>query len=179
MENLKAGMPAKKVSNQMGFLSVGDAGGAVVVGESGDGGLTGFRSFEGRTLSQYNDLCHYSHDNQGNLEGEMHMAKIVARTIRLGSDMVHEAQRSKEWRKPKFFMTHQVGKKAFEQIARWNLVPEDRMVKSYDYFGNVTSATFALNYHQLLQDGRLKYGDDIYSFYTGSGIVAGQMAFTH
>jgi len=179
MERLKKGITEKELKNQMGFLSVGDAGGAVVVGESGDGGLTGFRSFEGRTLSQYNELCHYKHNNKGELECEMQMAKIVARTIRLGDEMIREAQRSKQWRKPKFFMTHQVGKKAFQQLAKWNIVAEDRMIKSYDYYGNVTSATFSLNYHQLMNDDRLMDGDEICSFYTGSGIVAGLTTFKH
>ena len=179
MEQLKKGIPVKQFRDQVGFLSVGDAGGAVVVGQSGDGGLTGFRTFEGRTLSKYNDLCHYKHNSDGELEGEMKMAKIVARTIRLQSELIHEAQRSKMWRTPSFLMTHQVGKKAFEQVAKMNVVDPDRMIKSYDYFGNVTSATFPLNYHQLMNDDRLKKGDNIYACYNGSGIVAGQMAFTH
>lgn len=179
MDQLKKGIPMKKFRDQIGFLTVGDAGGAVVVGESGDGGLTGFRSFEGRTLSQYNDLCHYKHNSEGEVQGEMKMAKIVARTIRLQQDLLHEAQRSKLWRRPQFLMTHQVGKKAFEQVAKMNIVPEDRMIKSYDYFGNVTSATFPLNYHQLTNDERLNPGDNIYGCYNGSGIVAGQLAFTH
>lgn len=179
MDRLKKGVTRRELRDQMGFLSVGDAGGAVVVGESGDGGLTGFRSFEGRTISEHKDLCHYKHNKDGELECEMQMARIVAHTLRLGAELTHEAQRSKLWRKPQFVMTHQVGKKVFEQIAEWNLVPKDRMIKSYDYFGNVTSATFPLNYHQLVNDDRLEYGDNIYSLYSGSGIVGGQMAFTY
>jgi 3-oxoacyl-[acyl-carrier-protein] synthase III len=179
MEQLKKGIPVERFRDQIGFLSVGDAGGAVVIGESRDGGLTGFRSFEGRTLSKYNDLCHYKEGSDGEIHGQMKMAKIVARTIRLQEDLIHEAQRSKMWRKPKFLMTHQVGKKAFDQVASMKIVPRDRMIKSYDYFGNVTSATFAVNYYQLMRDDRLKRGDDIYACYNGSGIVAGQTAWRH
>lgn len=179
MTQLKTGIPLNQVRHQMGFLSVGDAGGAVVVGESGDAGLTGFRSFEGRTLSKYNNLCYYKHNNEGEVEGQMQMAKIVARTIRLQTDLIFEAQRSSDWVNPQFLMTHQVGKKAFEQVANLKIAPEDRMIKSYDYFGNTTSATFPLNYYQLINDKRLKPNDNIYACYNGSGIVAGQMAFKY
>lgn len=179
VDQINSGLSLSEFRQKIGFLSVGDAGGAVVIGDSGDGGMSGFKSFQARTLSKHNDLCYYNHTPDGGLDAKMQMAKIVSRTIRLQTSIINDAQCSESWKKPKFLMTHQVGKRAFDQIADMAITPKDRMIKSYHHYGNVTSATFPLNYHQLINDNRLAQGDEIYGCYNGSGISAGQFSYTY
>ena len=175
VEQLKKGIPVKDAYNKMGFISCGDAGAAMIIGESGDGGYSGFTSFDLKTISNCNDLCYFD-NTKGELEAQMKMAKIVAKTWNLQKEILTEAQKRKNWEAPKYLLTHQVGKKAFEQVADFGLVPQERMIKSYDYFGNVTSATLGLNYHQLITSHKLKQGEVVRACYSGSGIVAGQLS---
>jgi len=171
------GLSKAEFTKKLGFLSVGDAGGAVIIGKSPDGGKTGFNSFTCETLSEHNDLCYYDHKPDGSLDAAMHMAKIVAKTYRLQNSMFEKAFQSESWVKPKFLMVHQVGKKSHDEVISLGIVPSDRVIKSYDVLGNITSATFPINYHQLMNHPDLKSGDNVYAAYSGSGIVAGQIAF--
>jgi 3-oxoacyl-[acyl-carrier-protein] synthase III len=173
VDQLNKGISRKEMADKLGFLSVGDAGAAMIVGQSGDAGLTGFTSFDAQTLSSENDLCYYDQKPNSEFTASMKMARIVSKTLKLQSQINDRAQRSCSWQNPKFLLTHQVGKKAFYEVVKKGIVPEERMIKSYDYFGNVTSATIGLNYQQLVDSAATKEGDVVHGYYSGSGIVAG------
>ena len=179
VSQLSKGMDAKKARDVLGFLTVGDAGAAMIVGESDADRNQGFLSFDCQSLSEYNNLCYYDHNKHGEFEGQMKMARIVSRTLKLQKEIRERANYENTMPDPRFLLTHQVGKKAFDQVSELGLVPERNMIKSYDYFGNVTSATVGLNFYQLINSGRLKSGDTTYACYSGSGIVAGQFYYKH
>lgn len=171
----KGGMqqPFKDIA---GFLSVGDAGGAVIMGGCDE--QQGFKMFKTVTQSNHSEKCYYKHDINGDVSGQMLMAQIVAKTLRLQFDHIPFTLNDLGWDEPDFFMTHQVGKKAFDAAANLGIAPRNKMIKSYEKLGNITSATFAVNHHQLTQREDHKPGDKVYCCYSGSGIVIGQFGYT-
>lgn len=177
VDQLRSGIENKKARNLIGFLSVGDAGGAVIMGASND--ESGFDAFTTRTDSSHNRKCYYKHGPQGRIEGSMEMAKIVACTLRLQKTIFESTMHEAGWNQPDYLLTHQVGRRAFDQVVDLGITPENRMIKSYDRLGNITSATFALNHYELVNDSKLEKGNKVYGCYSGSGVVVGQFAYTH
>lgn len=178
VNQLKSGMDIKQAKKILGFLSVGDAGAAVIVGPSDESQADGFRLFRTLSRSQHLDKCRYSHTKDGHIEGQMLMAQIVVATLRLQFDNIPETLSELGWDHPDFFMTHQVSKVPFNAAAKLNITPKEKMIKSYDKLGNITSATFAVNHHQLMERDDVKPGDRVYCCYSGSGIVIGQFGYT-
>lgn len=178
IDQLKKGIPADKFNDIVGFLSVGDAGGAVIMGKAAPGDGEGFELFKTISRSNHSDKCYYKHSDNGQIEGQMLMAKIVAKTLRLQFDNIPKTLGDLGWDTPDFFMTHQVGKKAFDAAAGLGITPKDRMIKSFHNLGNITSATFPVNHDQLMSRSDIKSGDKVYCCYSGSGIVIGQFGYT-
>lgn len=178
LAQLKKGMPLKEAKKIVGFLSVGDAGGAIVVGQAAPTEPAGFDTFRTESSSIHYEKCYYKHLPNGEFEGQMLMARIVAHTLKLQKSIFDETMATAGWDKPDFLLTHQVGKKSFDEVANIGITPKDRMIKSFDQLGNITSATFPVNHYDLIHDPRLKPGDKIFGCYSGSGIVVGQFGYT-
>ncbi len=176
VSQLKAGMPVEKAKKILGFLSVGDAGAAMILGPSDS--AQGFQIFATQSNSHHHNKCFYKHNADGSVEGQMKMAQIVAKTYRMQESLIKPTMNKLGWETAEFLLTHQVGKKSFDQVADAGVVPKDKMIKSYDLLGNITSATFAVNHHQLSQRDDLNPGDRVYCCYSGSGIVIGQFGYT-
>jgi len=176
VEQLKRGMSPKKAAKVIGFLSVGDAGAAVIVGPGRK--KSGFNLFVNNSSSIHSNKCYYKHDSNGQIEGQMMMAQIVAKTYKMQEELLYPTMEKLGWDAPDFLLTHQVGKKAFDQVADVGLVEKDKMIKSYDKLGNITSATFGVNHHQMMNRSDAKAGDKVYCCYSGSGIVIGQFGYT-
>lgn len=178
IKQLKRGMSQPEARNVIGFLSVGDAGGAIVVGPATPCDPAGFKAFRTESSSAHAEKCFYKHTIDGEVEGQMLMASIVAHTLKLQKSIYDETINEAGWDSPDFLLTHQVGKKSFNEVANIGITPKDRMIKSYDRLGNITSATFPINHYELMNDSRIKSGDKVYGCYSGSGIVVGQFAYT-
>ena len=177
VEELSKGIDRRVARDILGFLSVGDAGGAVVLGRSEDS--SGFDAFEIRSDSSHNEKCYYEHDKDGGIKGQMKMAAIVKKTLDLQKTIFEPTLTRAGWAMPDYLLTHQVGRRAFEKVVELGVAPEKRMIKSYDVLGNITSATFALNFDQLTQEMDMKENDKVYACYSGSGVVVGQFAYTY
>ena len=169
------GASKKELFDQLGFLSVGDAGGAMIIGGSGIDSNSGFVRFDSETLSEHSDLCYYGNDHEKGFYASMKMAKILSKGFRMHQKLFAKYQEYEQYEHPRFLLSHQVGKRAFEQIASLGVVPKERMIKSYDLFGNATSANLPLNYHQLITSGQANENDIILGCYNGSGLSTGQM----
>ena len=162
--------PSKsKFWNQLGVLTVGDAGAAAILGpKTDDSGLLGllFRSFG--ALAK---LCYYKNDN-GILEGQMLMKQISNAILMSHKEMFTKTLESLKIDREqiKCLVTHQVGKRPWQRYPSLLGIPGYKMTKTFDYLGNITSATFAVNYSLALQQGRLKKGDVVLAAMAGSGL---------
>jgi|GEM_PF-1924456 len=58
------------------------------------------------------------------------------------------------------------------------VVGADRMIRTYPLLGNITTATFAISYQQLLNRPEIQRGDRIGGCFSGSGLTAGQFCYT-
>ncbi len=179
VDQLKKGLPLDDAKDRIGFLSVGDAGGAMIIGPSEANSASGFSVFTSRTSSSHADKCFYKHSASGELDCAMKMAKIVALTTRIFKDMYDDGLKMAGWEKPDYLLVHQVGKKSFQQLRTFSLMSDDQMVKTYDVLGNITSATAPVVFDKLRNTGKLKPGDKVLGCFSGSGIVVGQFAYTH
>lgn len=177
IEKLESDVDPKEASKIIGFLSAGDAGGAVIVGPS-ENADSGFELFNGSVDSSHNDKCFYRITDDG-IEGQMLMARIVAHGFKMQKRILQDTLAKLGWSEFDWFLSHQTGKRNFEQIASLGIIKEERMIKTYPTLGNITSATFPVSYEKLLEAGSLKKGDHVGGAFGGSGLVVGQFGYTY
>lgn len=173
---LKDGVDFNTARNMLGYFSLGDAGGAVLIGHSESD--SGFTSFNNLVYSQHADKCYYRPRADGEIEGQMQMAKIVAHGFRMQEKIWRQTMEIIGWKEFDWLLTHQTGKRNFEQIAGLEVVKPNQMIKTYKNLGNITTATFPVSFAKLLKEKALKKGDQILNCFAGSGLVAGQFGYT-
>ncbi|GAA6137082.1 ketoacyl-ACP synthase III [Arenicella sp. 4NH20-0111] len=174
LKNAEVTLP--RARQLLGGLSVGDAGGAVIVGNSDDG-VSGFNFFNTSCDSRHVDKCFYKRKPDGSLEGQMLMAKIVAYGMRMHRGLMKEIMDRKGFRDYDWLITHQTGKRNFNAIAEMGVIDKQHMTKTYDTLGNVTTATFAHNF-KLLCSGNIQKGSRVGGWFAGSGLTVGQFCYT-
>ena len=54
-------------------------------------------------------------------------------------------------------------------------VEKERMTKTFDTLGNITSATFGINYAMALESGKIRSGDLVMAAMAGSGLSVCQV----
>ena len=64
------------------------------------------------------------------------------------------------------------------KIQKMSGVDDAKMIKTYPKLGNITSATFAVNYHNLMKNGNVRAGDKVLGCFAGSGLAIGQIGYT-
>lgn len=174
---LRTGVPLKKARNIIGALTVGDAGGAVILTASDNG--NGFQAFNTFADSSHVDKCIYKQNPDGTMEGRMLMAPIVRRLLQMHEQQSEITKKKLGWDSFDWLITHQTGKRNFHEFSRISSVPLSNMTKTYDYCGNTTSATFALNWEKLINSGKVSVGARIGGMFTGSGLSTCQFGFRY
>lgn len=173
---LKKGVTKEKANTLWGALSLGDAGGAVILGQA-DNDSTGFRAFNQKCDSRQVDRCHYKFRPDGSVDGQMQMAQIVARGFQLNKGMLGDTLKMLGWDGFDWALTHQTGKRTFQQTLTLQSINDDKLVKTYPYLGNITTATLPVCLKKLLDTGLVKKGDRIGGLFAGSGITTGQFGY--
>lgn len=173
---LKAEISVTQAKSLWGLLSVGDAGGAILLGPS-ETGLDGFVKFNQHSESRHVDLCSYEWKHDGSIEAYMKMAQIVMRGTKLHQQLYPKTMQLLKWAHFDWAVAHQTGKTTFSQMLKLIGLNEDRVMKTYPYLGNITSATFPLNYQKLISSDRLSAGDRVGGLFAGSGLVVGQFGY--
>lgn len=176
LDQLKKGMSLEKAKHLWGMLSVGDAGGAMIVGQS-ETGQSGFMKFNQESKSQYSGLCHYNWMPNGEVEAYMDMARIVARGSKLNTRIYHETLAELGWRKVDWVVAHQTGDALFEYLKGLHDIDKRKIMKTYPKLGNITTATLPLSFKKLMASGKLSIGDKIGGLFAGSGLVVGQFGY--
>ena len=177
IEFLKQGVDPDMAKTTLGALTVGDAGGAIILGASDFDENVGFKLFHTKTNSSLVKKCYYGINPDGTFHGQMHMAPIVGASIRMHRKIITETLSKLGWDKFDWVLSHQTGKRPFEKFQSFSTVEEERMIKTYDTLANITSATFPVNYEKLLDTGKLVSGDRIGGIHSGSGLVVGEFGY--
>lgn len=178
VEALKSGVDIKTAHKIIGALSVGDAGGAAVIGASEMDEPSGFELFNTVSYSSYVEKCIYKKNEDGQFEGQMVMGQMASAFIRYNNRMLDDTLTKLGWDQFDWMLSHQIGKKPFERLSGVLGVSTDNMIKTYDKLGNITSATFPVNFQKLCQQGNASTGDRIGGCFAGSGLAIGQFGYT-
>jgi len=173
---LKKGVDTKEAINMWGMLSLGDAGGAVIVGPSEDGN-SGFMSFNQRSESRHVDLCNYKWERDGTVSARMQMARIVSRGFELNKKIFQETLNGLGWSSVDWAVAHQTGDATFKQTLGLHSLHEKKVVKTYPLLGNITTATLPVSFKKLFESGNVTKGHRIGGLFAGSGLVAGQFGY--
>jgi 3-oxoacyl-[acyl-carrier-protein] synthase-3 len=176
VDMLKKGVSKEKANTLWGALSLGDAGGAVILGQAQDDS-TGFRAFNQRCDSRQVDRCRYKFRADGSVDGQMQMAQIVARGFQLNKGMLDNTLEILGWDGFDWALTHQTGKRTFDQTLTLKSINDDKLVKTYPYLGNITTATLPICLKKLWNSGLVSKGDRIGGLFAGSGITTGQFGY--
>ena len=101
------------------------------------------------------------------------MVKICRETLRLSVYQFFPTIEHANWERDAInnFVVHQVGKKPFDALKRMCRVNPDNIPKTYDWLGNVTTATLPINFDLLKKSGKVHSMDKTCLLGTGSGIV--------
>ena len=176
VEMMKSGVPKAQVQSMLGALTVGDAGGALLLGRATNS-VSGFVGFNQRCDSRQVDRCRYKFGTDGVLEGQMQMAQIVARGFQLNKGMFEESLKMFGWSDIDWVLTHQTGKRTFQQVLTLKSVNRAKLVKTYPKLANITTATLPLSLKKLLESGKMRRGDRMGGLFAGSGLVSGQFGY--
>lgn len=173
---LKKGVSKEQARHMWGMLSVGDAGGAMILGPS-ENPDTGFVKFHQTSRSQHANLCHYNWNKDGTVEAHMNMAQIVTRGLKLNKQIYHETLDQLGWSNVEWAIAHQTGRTTFKQAIELHGIGKDKIVKTYPKLGNITTATLPMSFKKLMVSDNLIKGDRIGGLFAGSGLVAGQFGY--
>ncbi|MEZ5491716.1 MAG: ketoacyl-ACP synthase III [Gammaproteobacteria bacterium] len=159
------------IRTHVGAFTVGDAGGAMVLGPADEG--KGIRQIKSGAVSDHHQLCSYKID-RGNLSFVMDMGRISAVTLKLVKDLIDPAYEALGWTPDDVdqFIPHQVGERPFRKTLEIVGVGEEKSIATYPRLGNLASATIPVCYDLMQKQGRLKPGTNLLIGSSGSGIAA-------
>ena len=154
----------------IGGLTVGDAGGAMILGKSSRN--TGFKKFNFSSNGEHADLCYYEYNKEGEIQGQMMMSSISKEMIAFHRSMIDSTYKGLIWSSSEVdqLICHQVGHRPHRKMASVANVPVNRAPITYRQFGNITSATIPVN----LYFNRPNKGDKVLILGAGSGLSVSQ-----
>jgi len=161
------------VNELAGFLSCGDAGGAMILGRSENG--SGIVYLKTATRPEHAPLCQLS-DMFDKKKKVMKMKPICDATLDLCISMDPKSICSKvgwDLADVDYFVQHQVGKLPYLIGTRLYQVARKKSPEIYPRYGNLTSASIPA----ALDECAMKRGDKVIVQSSGSGIVVSQYAF--
>lgn len=172
---LKSTSDFEEFKSKIGILTVGDAAGAMVLSrkEKGDSGV---QKINCQSWGQYAELCSYDIVN-GQFKGGMNMEKISVLMLRFNSSLLKKTLGALRWTKESIdhLIMHQVGQRPFDGMLKLINIDKEKVPKTFDRFGNITTATIPANYDILKKAGALKAGDRCLIIGGGSGVIVSHM----
>ena len=176
IQKMETGATRDDVKRMLGFFSLGDAGGAMLIGKSEDT-KTGFKFFKNKVNSSLSDKCYYKL-NANKFEGQMLMSEIMDRGFEMQESTLVKNMHNAGWSKFDWLLTHQTGTKNYHQTQKLNVTEPNRVIKTFDTLGNITSATLPVTFDVLLNNDKLEPGHNIGGAFAGSGLITGQFGYT-
>jgi 3-oxoacyl-[acyl-carrier-protein] synthase-3 len=165
---------AEYFRKKLGVLTVGDSGGSMVLAKSDNG--IGFQKFNSISDGKLAELCYYRYDEKGIIDGQMIMKDIGREVFNYQSKLIDKTYEILGWTPADVdhLISHQIGRKPFEMTAKLTGIPIEKATKTYDYYGNLTSATIPVN----LFLNPPKTGDKLLLMGMGSGLSVIQAGLT-
>ena len=145
VRQLKESRTKEKFRRLMGAFTVGDSGGAFIVTKSGPGPQCKVMRFH--TDSEMLNLCFYRRTST-HIEFEMEM-EALGKVMSSGhKQLMADTYSMLGWQPGNVgkLYAHQVGARPHRRISAMANVDISHAPKTYDLLGNLTSATFAVNY---------------------------------
>lgn len=172
MRQLRISSDKQIFKKLLGAFTVGDSGGAFVVSKSHNQEGCIYDKF--LTASEYKDLCYIKSSDKG-VEFEMRMAELSSVMIDLHKRLINQTYESTGWTPSTVdrIYCHQIGAKPHIKLSKVSKQPVEKLPKTYDMFGNLTSATFAVNMYL----NPPKKGEKVLLLGAGSGATVSQSAF--
>jgi 3-oxoacyl-[acyl-carrier-protein] synthase III len=161
--------------NKIGALTVGDAGVAAIISRSE--GISGIKSMNFVSNGQLTNLCYYKQDKDIVTEGQMLMKEISTAILDAHKALLPTSLKTANIKASDIncLITHQVGKRPWERYPKIIGVERNSMTKTFDTLGNITSATFGVNYARAIESQQIKAGDLVMAAMAGSGLSVCQV----
>lgn len=176
INELQKGVDQQNFRKKLGALTVGDAGAAAILCPADPG--HGFEHLQFQSQGQLAKLCYYNWED-GQMQGQMVMDKICASMLKAHKGMYNQSLEQLNWQQPDIqcLITHQVGLRPWEKFSDIFAIDQKKMTKTFDFLGNITSATFPVNLARALEAEHIKPGDNIFAAMAGSGLSICQVGF--
>ncbi len=174
INELRQSNDQKLFKTKVGALTVGDAGSAVILGPKE--GRHGIQQMAYESYGEYAKLCYYKVDGD-RIDGAMIMDKICAVMLKSHRGMYRQTLQSLGWADSSIDcgIVHQVGRRPWEKFSQIFNIPIDKMTKTFDLLGNITSNTFLLNYARALEENKISAGSSVFGGLAGSGYTSCQI----
>lgn len=169
---LKTTQNKEQFKKTFGVLTVGDAGGAMVI-RSSCATDAGWKWLKFHSNGAKARLCYLKLSTSG-VEGEMIMQEISSEVVGMHAAQLQHTYESTNWSPNSIdrLYCHQVGKRPHKQLAQLAEIELDRAPITYRYFGNLTSASIPVNMYL----SRPERGKRLLFFGSGSGLTICQAA---
>lgn len=174
IDTIKRSDDVNVFKKHVGGLTVGDAGAAAIVGPTES--EAGFKGFQFASEGEHAQLCYYSMES-GKRHGEMVMGKISAVMLRAQKRLYSDSLHVLGWQPSDMdiVITHQVGQRTWERFAQILGIQFDKLTKTFENLGNITSATFPVNLAIGLEEKKISKGMKVFGALAGSGLSIVQM----
>lgn len=129
-----------------GVLTVGDAGGAIILQRKES--HNGLQWIKFKSEGTHSHLCTCERTPEG-VRGQMIMQDINTETLNLQRTMIKNTYQKLGWDSQDVskVYSHQIGKRTHQQISEIVGVPLEKWITTYPSYGNLTSATFPVCMH--------------------------------
>lgn len=140
MGKLEKSNDREYMKTQIGGLTVGDAGGAMVVTRAQKGEGIRYSSLQSR--GEYAELCYYTKDEHG-IAGVMDMPTISAAGYKMHESMMANTYERLRWAPADvdYLICHQVGIRHHKQLISLAKIAPEKAPITFNLYGNITSAT--------------------------------------
>jgi 3-oxoacyl-[acyl-carrier-protein] synthase-3 len=171
ISQMVAGVDKATATNWIPFLTAGDAAGALILSAGDKGASHGFKKLVSRTNSTLYKKCLYRRKPNGDVEGSMKMGHLTAHGLRMYASIYDEVNSDKERLNDDHVVFHGTGNGSFNGLMKISETPEERWFKTFDWLGNITSASLPVGYHLLSESRRVVSGQRVGCAINGSGLV--------
>lgn len=162
--------PKDFLRDRLGFLTVGDAGSAVILTRKNE--TSGIKNLLFDSQGEYADYCYYRYKDNGDIEGQMLMRGINSIINSIHLKMISNTYHYLDWEPADVdvLACHQVGKRSVRDLCNIADIKEDIVPITYKEYGNTASCSIPL----ALSIANPSKGDKILLMGGGSGLSSFQ-----
>lgn len=166
----KPDISKERVKSLLAGLTLGDAGGAMIIRASEN--HRGFRRFVFGSAGKHTGLCYMDKDESGRKEGHVDMQAICTEAISYHQELIENTYEKLNWspNDVNSLVLHQAGLKPHKQLSKVADIDLKRAPETISKLGNLASATIPV----VLDLNRPAANDNVLILSTGSGLSVGQ-----